>query len=210
MAKKREFYYKTIKYEAGKVAMYRGYEINVGKGNDGYNDCYQDILDKLIDHIEAERSRFNRLFIGRFELYFNENIDQPTIEKQSEIISALMNLVKTYLQKKVSRPAQPALRNHSNVKIGWNREHAKGKGWHYHAYICLDGEKVFSWQDKTKPDAFTHIDNPIITTRSKPKDLYSLIDHYWHSLTGDCYQPVHLNNPQKGGKKNNSFLIGKV
>jgi hypothetical protein len=187
----RPFHYKRLKYIPNSNAEYREYRVNAGNGNDGYSDLYIDILDKIINHLEAERLRYKALFVGRFDMGFSDEIKQPDIEEQQEIVATFLNKVKSHLVKKTVDKSLP-LRNHEPVKIGWSREYGRDKHWHYHCYICLDGGKIDSW-------------NP---------DLYNLLDYHWEKVTKNHYKPIHINNPKDfpvnvRARKKNHWLIKK-
>ena len=63
--RKRQFHRKLLRYDDHLIRQrggkpyrdYRGFRVNVGNGttkDNGYRDCYVDILDKIIDHVQAE------------------------------------------------------------------------------------------------------------------------------------------------------------
>ena len=183
----RPFHRKLIKFVSdGTVTSHRGYRINVGKEtkSGGYQDCYVDIMDKIIDHVESEKDRFNPLFVGRFDLVFDDRLDHPDISDQQEMMTSFLNSVKKYLSKKTVDKSLH-LRNHKSVKIGWVREYGSEKQWHYHCYICLDGEKVSNWES----------------------GLFDVVDHHWERCSGLYYRTVHKNNPKSRKDKKNCWII---
>ena len=199
----RPFHRKLLKYEnehiehfgSKQYRRYRDYRINVGKGTDEYNHCYIDILDKLIDHLETERKRFNPLFIGRFDITFPSREKQiydpdsfsvvhPDMVEQQEMMTSFLNNLKKYLSKKTVDKTNP-LRNHDRVKVGWVREYGSDKGWHYHYYICLDATKV----DKWKPE------------------LFNLVDDLWEKASGTHYKEIHINSDNNRKDNKNCWII---
>jgi hypothetical protein len=221
---KRQFHRKLLRYDDHLIRQrggkpyrdYRGFRVNVGNGttkDNGYRDCYVDILDKIIDHVQAEQNRFRTVFIGRFDIVFKEETpkfddnDYPYFDEDHpqdfreevyvdmdghrKMLSVFLNNVKKYLSKKTS-DSRNRFRNHDQVKIGWVREYGSKKGWHYHLYVCLDGDRVNTWD------------------QSNDKGLFSIMDKLWKNAAGhNHYQPLHIHSDNNRKQYKNRWLASK-
>ena len=213
---KRQFHRSLLRYDdnfirhhGGKPYRdYRGFRVNVGKGttkDNDYKDCYLDILDKLINHIQAEQDRFRTVFIGRFDIVFSDNRpqfddndyphfisdDHLEIADHKAMLTPFLNNVKKYLSKETSN-SRNRFRNHKKVKIGWVREYGSKKSWHYHLYICLDGDRVNTWD------------------QLNDKGLFSILDRLWKNAAGhNHYQPLHIHSDNNRKQYKNRWIVSR-
>lgn len=161
---------------------YRGYDVLMGNVKQvDRQGFYVDILDALIDHLTLERLRFNNLFIGRFDITYPFD-NQPSVQQQKLMMEKFNRKLSTYLARETVKKNN-ALRDHLPVKIGYVHEYGRKQkreskeitGWHYHAYLCLDADKVDRWWDDNE-----HI------------DLFTLVDNIWKKVSGEYYKEVFV------------------
>ena len=158
---------KKITYEA----TYKGYKINTNK--EKKLGCFTSILNKTIDIIEDARDNHSKVFFMRFDLRYPE--DEKASMDDNEKIKSFMNSFNKSLKRKKLDP-----------KYLWSRECSKEKKPHFHAFLCLDGNKT------------QKIDNHIKKAEELWNKQLGLNSNQNNGLVNSCTKDRN-GNPQKNG-----------
>lgn len=97
---------------------------------------YLDIIKLVFDDALLE---YNKVLVLRFDLRFPLEIEH---EKRSSVISDFFESLRARIKYEESKARQAGTRCHeTKVRYVWVREHAEGKGWHYHVALFLNGNR---------------------------------------------------------------------
>ncbi len=127
--------------------------------NSAKSGCYTQILQRLIEQVDAMRAIYGRVLFVRLDLH------HASPEPTSERMSAFIKSARAFSQRRYQTPHMGFL---------WVREQENAKSQHYHLIIMLDGDKV---RHPAKLfDELEEIWSRMGGTVSIPKNPYIFID----------------------------------